>query len=182
MRPGLPHQDSCIWGTGNRKEGRKLYLQVYTFWNNEAHGCWKLGQFVFYFKVSNESQCQSQPNSLKYCLIFQGAVRGSFITSFQILMCPLEVGFKILVVFFSSSTDSEDALSLSFSFFFLFFPFSRSYKVYFWSRDLLFQEIWRSSLWQFSLNFKNFAIYSSYVTLGCQFYIIFLKSQAFWGF
>lgn len=35
-KPGLPHQGSCLWGTGYWKKGRKLYLWVYTFWNNEA--------------------------------------------------------------------------------------------------------------------------------------------------
>lgn len=47
--------------------------------------CWKLAQCVFYFKVSNETLCQSQANSLKSCQIFQGTVRRSFITAFQIL-------------------------------------------------------------------------------------------------
>lgn len=160
VRPSLPHQGSRSQGKGSKREDRKDPVPVGIYLLKQWSGCWKLGQFVFYFKVSNESQCQSQPNSLKYCHIFQGAVRRSFITSFQILMCPLEVGFKILVVFFlSPSADSEG--------FFFFFSFSSIYKVYFWSRNLLFQEILKVFYMTANLNFKNFVIYSTYVTLCC---------------
>lgn len=131
VRPGLPIKVAVL-----KVQNIEERVGRYTCGQGAMEGllkqwsdCWKLGQLVFYFKVSNESWCQSQPNSLKYCHIFQVAVRRSFITSFQILMCPLEVGFKILVVFFPQHRLRR---------LFFFFPFLSSYKVYFWSRGLLF--------------------------------------------
>lgn len=86
MRKVSACQCCCLEAGCRRVVGRHACEpEVIEDFLNQWRDCWKLGQFVSYFKVSNETLCQSQAKSLKSCQIFQGTVRRSFITAFQIL-------------------------------------------------------------------------------------------------